>query len=573
MVRWVVSVMVGVVVLAAARPALAGTYEVNACAGGSVNRSWVASNSNDAAFDVKPGCPFEVYSAVTAGATAGFFEAAWWRLTAPPSTVIDRLRLARYGYRFVDRADRPEGGQPQGGWTTGAYVVDNGAVKPIAGESCLVQPGAYLCDFGSKNTSAPVDLDLNATQVTYQVACVRDGGTCDTESDGFPLAGMTIFNAVATVRDDTAPKLGAGGSLLAGGWHRPDEEVSLEASDATGISSAVASAGAGTGALATPCDYSQMVPCANVKAGLRLTGLADGRQSLTVTVKDAAGNPATTTAAINVDGTPPYVEWQPRSGRTLAAKVSDAYSGVAGGQIAVDGTALPTMLANGRLTATLPAGLARGAQVTLSVSDNAGNSATGRAGAARDRPAREGPQRPRRDAARPAADARGRRDPERPGGGDGDDQPPRRDRRARRHGDHGRARALRAAPARRAEPDGAPDGQRRRRAAGTRARRRGPRPRLLDDPRVPPRRERRHAGDVLGPDPRGRPAPALARPDRRAAGSLRRSVADVRRHPHLDLRPLERELPLPRRARAATRSGCGSGARAASRSSSATRRP
>ena len=194
--------------------------------GRSVNRSWVASNSNDAAFDVKPGCPFEVYSAVTAGARAGFFEAAWWRLTAPPGTVIDRLRLARYGYRFVDAADRPEGGQPQGGWTTGAYVVDNGAVKPIAGEACLVQPGAYLCDFGSKNTSAPVDLDLDATQVTYQVACVREGGTCETESDGFPLAGMTIFNAVATVRDDTPPKVSAGGALLAGGWHRPDEEVS-----------------------------------------------------------------------------------------------------------------------------------------------------------------------------------------------------------------------------------------------------------------------------------------------------------------------------------------------------------
>ena len=234
MVRWVVSVMVGVVVLAAACPARAGTYEVNACAGGSVNRSWVASNSNDAAFDVKPGCPFEVYSAVTPGATAGFFEAAWWRLTAPAGTVIDRLRLARYGYRFVDRNDRPEGGQAQGGWTTGAYVTDNGAVKPIAGESCLVQPGAYLCDFGSKNTSAPVDLDLNATQVTYQVACVRDGGTCDTESDGFPLAGMTIFNAVATVRDDTAPTVSAGGPLLATGLHRPYQEP-VDASDATGI--------------------------------------------------------------------------------------------------------------------------------------------------------------------------------------------------------------------------------------------------------------------------------------------------------------------------------------------------
>ena len=42
-----------------------------------------------------------------------------------------------------------------------------------------------------------------------------------------------------------------------------------------------------------------------------------------------------------------------------------------------------------------------------------------------------------------------------------------------------------------------------------RARRRGPRPGLLDDPRVPPRRERRDAGDVLGPHPR---APASGCP-------------------------------------------------------------
>jgi hypothetical protein len=118
MVRWML--VVGVVLLATARPALAGTYEVTACAGGAANGSWAASNSDDAAFDVKSGCPFEVYSAVTAGARAGFFEAAWWRLNAPAGTVIDRLRLARYGYRFVDEADRPQGGANQGGWTTGA---------------------------------------------------------------------------------------------------------------------------------------------------------------------------------------------------------------------------------------------------------------------------------------------------------------------------------------------------------------------------------------------------------------------------------------------------------------------
>ena len=36
------------------------------------------------------------------------------------------------------------------------------------------------------------------------------------------------------------------------------------------------------------------------------------------------------------------------------AKVSDAYSGIAAGEIAVDGSAVATTLAAGRLTATLP---------------------------------------------------------------------------------------------------------------------------------------------------------------------------------------------------------------------------
>jgi len=364
--------------LAACAPAWAGTYQVNACSAGAPNRSWVASNSNDAAFDVNATCPFEVYSAVTAGARAGFFEAAWWRLTAPPGTVIDRLRIARYGYRFVDGADYPVAGANQGGWTTGAYIQDASGLRQLPGESCTVLPGAYLCDFGSKNTAAPVDFDFDATQVTYQVACLREGGTCASESGGFPLAGMTIFNAVATVRDDTPPTVTASGALLAGGWHRPDEPFTVDASDTTGISAVAATAGAATGTLATPCDFSKMVPCANVKAGsVRLTGLADGQQTLTVTVKDAAGNPAATTAAINVDGTAPYVEWQSRSRRTLAAKVSDAHSGVAGGQIFVDGTAVATTLAGGKLSATLPAALPAGASVTVSVTDNARNTTAG----------------------------------------------------------------------------------------------------------------------------------------------------------------------------------------------------
>ena len=68
---------------------------------------------------------------------------------------------------------------------------------------------------------------------------------------------------------------------------------------------------------------------------------------------------------------------RPPSGRTLVVEVADDGSGVAGGQISVGGTPLPTTLARGRLTARLPSGNPRRADIRVTVTDNAGNSATG----------------------------------------------------------------------------------------------------------------------------------------------------------------------------------------------------
>ena len=75
-----------IVALLAAGTARAGTYQVNACAGGADHRAWVPFSSTDAAFDITPGCPFTAITATSASARAGFFEAAWWRFTAPPGT-------------------------------------------------------------------------------------------------------------------------------------------------------------------------------------------------------------------------------------------------------------------------------------------------------------------------------------------------------------------------------------------------------------------------------------------------------------------------------------------------------
>ena len=186
---------------------------------------------------------------------------------------------------------------------------------------------------------------------------------------------MTIHNAVATIRDDVTPTLQVEGPLLAGGWRRPGDELVVTASDASGISAVTASPG---GTLPTSCSYTRPAPCANVSAArLALSGLGDGTQTVGVTVKDAAGNPATSTHTVNVDGTPPTALLRPPSGRTLVVDVADASSGVAGGQLSVGGTPLPTTLARGRLTARLPSGNPSRADVRVTVTDNAGNSAAG----------------------------------------------------------------------------------------------------------------------------------------------------------------------------------------------------
>ena len=364
-----------IVALLAAGTARAGTYQVNACAGGADHRAWVPFSSTDAAFDLTPGCPFTAITASSASARAAFFEAAWWRFTAPPGTVVDRLRIARYGYRFLDEADNPQGGVNQGGWVSEGYTEDGPIVAGLTREGCTLPAGNYLCEWGSKDPAAAVEFDLDASQITYQVACIRGGG-CRSGSDAaFPLAAVTIYNAVATIRDDVSPTLQVDGPLLASGWRRPTDELVVTASDASGISALTATPG---GTLPTPCSYTRPAPCANLSAArLPLTGLTDGAQTVSVTAKDAAGNPATSTHTVNVDGTPPSVLLRPPSGRTLIVEVADAASGVAAGQISVGGTPLPTTLARGRLTARLPSGNPSRADVRVTVTDNAGNSATG----------------------------------------------------------------------------------------------------------------------------------------------------------------------------------------------------
>ena len=369
------------VALILAAPASAGTYDVNACGSTGVNHAWVPDTGQPTLYDFKSTCPLQVLSHQAPGIRAPFFTGAGWRLVPPPGTVVDRLRIRRFGYAFADDPnDNSEG------WTSEGWTEDGQLGTGFVAESCK-RNGAGECEWGVNDpNAAPADWDTDATDVRYQVVCVRGSGCVTANQDGFPLTGVTIFSATATIRDDTAPNLSATGGPLAPGWHKPSEPITVTATDASGIASATASAGSGTGQIATPCDFTRNPPCGNVNAAMTLTSATDGTQPLTITVKDPAGNPTSLTRAASIDGNAPFANLQDTR-RTIAVKVTDDASGVAGGEIEVRSgssyRALPTTLKHGRLTAK---GSPR-SDIRVTVTDNAGNQAAG-APARFDAPAR-----------------------------------------------------------------------------------------------------------------------------------------------------------------------------------------
>jgi hypothetical protein len=100
---------------------------------------------------------------------------------------------------------------------------------------------------------------------------------------------------------------------------------------------------------------------------------------VTLIAEDAASNVSRTDRTVDLDGTPPAVDRVPVSGRTIAALVSDASSGVAGGTLEICQRrnaaflALKTTLRGGKLVATVPRSVKGDYGIRVSASDKAGN--------------------------------------------------------------------------------------------------------------------------------------------------------------------------------------------------------
>jgi hypothetical protein len=192
---------------------------------------------------------------------------------------------------------------------------------------------------------------------------------------------------VVTIRDDAAPAIETAGSLLEAGWRRGDSEVAWSATDNTGVRSArLLLDGQERNRDTLSCDYSFPTPCSNAtnrRLGLGSAPLTDGQHQLQFVAEDAAGNTTTVTRTVALDAHGPEVTLSRASGKTITVTVGDAASGVAGGGIEVRNRpdepfrALPTTLANGRLTAKLDRGSASRVGIRVSVRDNAGNVTAG----------------------------------------------------------------------------------------------------------------------------------------------------------------------------------------------------
>ena len=271
--------------------ASAGQYSVTACHGNGVNNSWQTSRSNGYA-DAYIECPGgeSIGGRLTAGMAARNTGGPG---TAPGFSSAGVFFDAPAGAR-ITRVTGEVNQTSTGGWHAGIRDISMGRWL-WCGTGCQSTFGVWpRFDITGLSTSR-----VAALVVCGQSTCARD--------NIHALAALRKVNVV--VGEDSAPRVAiGGGSLVAGGWRRGVQDVSVQASDGVGVRrTAVFIDGRLSDGSDRYCDQTRVVPCPNGSDGFRVeTGtLTDGRHNLMAEAVDSAGNVSHVTQQIAVDNTPP----------------------------------------------------------------------------------------------------------------------------------------------------------------------------------------------------------------------------------------------------------------------------
>jgi len=262
---WLATAWVSVATWAA--PAEAGTYDVTTCAAayGDVNHSWAYATNDPAHFASGTVCPgfggsgeqgLWADDALNLSSGPGGGASSGWTFTAPPGTVITRLRYERTG------------GEDDNAWVPGLWI--DGSLDP--NETCSIPGSARSCSFGDPSTGGSPFADIGglaAHTLTFGERCAPGpGAQCPTGASHQHDVFSEIFGATVSLSDPNPPAIAQPSGALwgpgaAGGFHKATESLTVSATD--GQSGVARIEGLVDGLprawIGAACDFSYAVPC------------------------------------------------------------------------------------------------------------------------------------------------------------------------------------------------------------------------------------------------------------------------------------------------------------------------
>ncbi len=230
----------------------AGVFEVRSC-GASATSAYTPANGSPSTMATATQCPpvaGTLLSGIFAAPLAGTFTpdglSSGWSVFTPTGLTLRRLDV----HRSI--------GTRRSNWTAVVRTAEGAEL-----ESCVL--GALVeCQRGDPaGDNSATYAGLSTRGVTFSIECHTDpvGLTCPGRT--LTQAWVAIYSSVALVDDPTPPTVEPlAGALLTPGWHSENGNLSVGASDASGIKRLSLTAGSTTlYDQAQSCDYSRMQPC------------------------------------------------------------------------------------------------------------------------------------------------------------------------------------------------------------------------------------------------------------------------------------------------------------------------
>ena len=283
------------IALAALCPvARAGQYTVGSCdsaaAFGHNTTAWVAYANAGTAYEACPtnGSPTAGVSNRLTQGTYGGFSHSGHAFTAPPGATITGIRWAGRMARDNCR------------WGVYFRAVPSGA--PILG-----MPNGQVCEtlgFDNRGWPIPQTVPGGTTRLEQLVICGS--------SECPPAAVFHSHVIEVTIDDPVPPSISLSGPLASGQWVSGAtgrvNDLHIAAGDNSGVQTIDISLGGRSEPQSYSCNWSLPAPCPgsmNRTATPTVADLPDGRHTLWVVARDAAGNSSSEPRDVYVDNHPP----------------------------------------------------------------------------------------------------------------------------------------------------------------------------------------------------------------------------------------------------------------------------